>query len=84
MSLERMPRWLRKVIEFASSRNTQAQRILLTSAEILLDLLERNSDERYTDENSRLIKELILPNSRQEPFSPSAGQDEGNFCMEII
>jgi len=43
LSFEKMPRWLAKVIEFASKRNTDAQRILLTSTEILLDLLERNT-----------------------------------------
>ena len=41
-----MPRWLGKVIEFASTHNTNVQRILLTSAEILLELLERDRNTR--------------------------------------
>ena len=41
-SFRSMPRWLQKVVQFASTRNVHAQRILLTSAEILLDLLERH------------------------------------------
>jgi len=40
-----MPRWLSKVVEFSSTRNTHAQRILLTSSEILLDLLERQPED---------------------------------------
>ena len=56
-----MPRWLSKVIEFASTRNTHAQRILLTSAEILLDLVERKLERGDRDSNFYRIKELILP-----------------------
>ena len=77
-----MPHWLSKVVEFAATRNTHAQRILLTSAEILLDLLERTPDDSTNggDGNIRRIQELILPS--EDPSSP--GADETNHCMDII
>ena len=59
-----MPRWLGKVIEFSSTHNTKAQRILLTSAEILLDLLERDRNTisgAGQDQNIQKIQGLILP-----------------------
>ena len=80
-----MPHWLRKVIEFSATRNTHAQRILLTSAEILLDLLERRPSSG--DDNIKRIQELILPSShglaRSEAYSPGA-MEEQNYCMDII
>ena len=58
-----MPRWLSSVVEFASTRNTHTQRILLTSAEILLDLLEKKKSHLVGDgdNNIRRIQQLILP-----------------------
>ena len=81
-----MPRWLSKVVEFASTRNTHAQRILLTSAEILLDLLERKVDQRMNGGvNICRIQELVLPGDLRdrEAYSPGPGE-EANYCMDII
>ena len=77
-----MPRWLGKVIEFASMHNTHAQRILLTSAEILLDLLEHDHSESE-DSNIKKIQNLILPNSYMDVCSPDVRR-ERNYCMDII
>ena len=78
-----MPRWLGKVIEFASTHNTNAQRILLTSAEILLDLLERDRNVRQ-DPNIQKIQGLILPHSSSaEGMTPDKRHDR-NHCMDII
>ena len=80
-----MPRWLSKVVEFASTRNTHAQRILLTSAEILLDLLERKVDQRMNGgANIRRIQELVLPGDLRDNDARSPGPDDGNYCMDII
>ena len=83
-SFDSMPRWLSKVVEFASTRNTHTQRILLTSAEILLDLLEKKKNHFAGDgdDNIRKIQFLILPTA-MEAQSPG-GHDETNYCMEII
>ena len=55
-SFRSMPRWLQKVVQFASTRNVHAQRILLTSAEILLDLLERRCPPADNEQAQESVK----------------------------
>lgn len=83
-SFERMPNWLQKVIDFASERNVNAQRILLTSAEILLDLLEKETANDMS--NIRRIQELILPGRglNEMDVSPVPGGASTNHCQNII
>ena len=78
-----MPRWLGKVIEFASTSNTHAQRILLQSSEILLDLLERDASSKQ-ESNILRIQGLILPQSPLDVCSPETRMASRNYCMDII
>ena len=80
-----MPRWLQKVVQFAATRNVNAQRILLTSSEILLDLLERDAgDSTNGDVNIRRIQELILPMYCNDVEMEPDFIKEKNHCMDII